>query len=139
MSIPFFTEKWRPYSFYDKIKKNRDNGLHTLCLLDIKVKEPTLESLAKGKPVYMPPHYMKTDCAADQLLESVQKCEGDSYNDDTPCIGLARIGTNTQKIVSGTMKSFLNQDLGEPLHSFIICGQMHEMEQEMYNFFLPKE
>ena len=64
VSIPFFTDTWRPYSFYEKIKKNRKMGLHTLCLLDIKVKEPTLESLARGKPVYMPPRFMTTDCAA---------------------------------------------------------------------------
>ena len=107
VSIPFFTEKWRPTSFYDKIKKNRKIGLHTLCLLDIKVKEPTLESLARGKPVYMPPRFMKTDCCADQLLEAVKteedkKKEEDetyeldpSYNEDTPCIGLARISTDT--------------------------------------------
>jgi len=138
ISIPFFTETWRPYSFYDKIKFNREKGLHTLCLLDIKVKEPTMESLAKGKPVYMPPHFMKTDCAANQLLEAVMKSEGESYNENTPCIGLARVGTDTQKIISGTMKSFLDQDLGEPMHSFIICGDMHEMEKEMYDFFLPK-
>jgi diphthine synthase len=33
VSIVFFTESWRPDSFYDKIKQNRDIGLHTLCLL----------------------------------------------------------------------------------------------------------
>lgn len=34
-------------------------GLHTLCLLDIKVKEPNLEVLAKtGKTKYDPPRYM---------------------------------------------------------------------------------
>ena len=38
VSVPYFTEKWRPDSFYDKIAKNRANGLHTLVLLDIKVK-----------------------------------------------------------------------------------------------------
>lgn len=65
VSIPFFTEKWRPYSFYDKIKPNVERGLHTLALLDIKVKEPTLESLARGKPVYMPPRYMSTKQAAE--------------------------------------------------------------------------
>ena len=64
VSIPFFTETWKPYSFYQKIKFNRQKGLHTLCLLDIKVKEPTMESLARGKPVYMDPRYMRTDCAA---------------------------------------------------------------------------
>lgn len=33
ISIPFFTETWKPDSFYEKIKSNRTLGLHTLCLL----------------------------------------------------------------------------------------------------------
>jgi diphthine synthase len=71
VSLPFFTEKWRPYSFYEKIKNNRDKGLHTLVLLDIKVKEPTEESLARGKKlIYMEPRYMRTHQAAEQLLEA---------------------------------------------------------------------
>mmetsp|Transcript_31617 Transcript_31617/g.22899 ORF Transcript_31617/g.22899 Transcript_31617/m.22899 type:complete len:129 (+) Transcript_31617:46-432(+) len=65
VSIPFFTENWRPYSFYPRIKANIERGLHTLCLLDIKVKEPTLESLARGKPVYLPPRYMTIDTCCE--------------------------------------------------------------------------
>uniref|UniRef100_A0A7S3CJS0 diphthine methyl ester synthase n=1 Tax=Strombidium rassoulzadegani TaxID=1082188 RepID=A0A7S3CJS0_9SPIT len=138
ISIPFFTETWKPYSFYDKIKFNREKGLHTLCLLDIKVKEPTMESLARGRPVYMPPRYMKTDCAAQQLMETVEAVKGDSYTEDTPCIGLARVGTDSQEVVSGPLKSFLSRDMGEPMHSFIICGEMHEMEKEMFEYFEQK-
>ena len=52
VSIVFFTETWRPQSFYPKILANRQHGLHTLCLLDIQVKEPSLESLARGKKVW---------------------------------------------------------------------------------------
>ena len=37
VSIPFWTETWQPESFYDKICENLSRGLHTLCLLDIKV------------------------------------------------------------------------------------------------------
>jgi len=33
VSLPFFTETWKPDSFYEKIQKNRMLGLHTLCLL----------------------------------------------------------------------------------------------------------
>lgn len=33
MSIVFWTDTWRPESFFDKVKKNRLNGMHTLCLL----------------------------------------------------------------------------------------------------------
>ncbi|KAL5724518.1 diphthine methyl ester synthase [Ranunculus cassubicifolius] len=47
VSIPFFTDTWRPDSFYEKIKRNRSLELHTLCLLDIRVKEPSMESLAR--------------------------------------------------------------------------------------------
>ncbi len=138
VSVPFFTEKWRPYSFYDKIKENKDRGLHTLVLLDIKVKEPTEESLARGKPVYMPPRFMRTDVAAEQILEAEASLKRESVDESTPCFGLARVGQPTQKIVSGPLGSFLKLDLGEPLHSLIICGEMHHMEQDMYKHFLPK-
>ena len=48
ISIPYFTTSWRPDSFYDKLLANRAAGLHTLALLDIKVREPTLPSLARA-------------------------------------------------------------------------------------------
>ena len=47
ISIVFFLDNWRPDSFYDKIKQNRDIKLHTLCLLDIKVKEQSIENMAR--------------------------------------------------------------------------------------------
>jgi diphthine synthase len=58
VSIVFFTDSWRPDSFYDRIASNRKLGLHTLCLLDIKVKEPNLKALARGKTVYEPPRWV---------------------------------------------------------------------------------
>lgn len=33
MSIVFWTDTWKPESFFDKVKRNRQNGMHTLCLL----------------------------------------------------------------------------------------------------------
>jgi len=47
VSLVFFTETWKPSSFYDRIKENSDLGLHTLVLLDIKVKEQSEENLAR--------------------------------------------------------------------------------------------
>jgi diphthine synthase len=35
VSIVFFTENWRPDSFYPRIQANRQAGMHTLCLLGI--------------------------------------------------------------------------------------------------------
>ncbi|KAJ1568444.1 diphthine synthase [Cladochytrium tenue] len=47
VSIVLWNESWRPDSFYDKILANKKMGLHTLCLLDIKVKEQSWENLAR--------------------------------------------------------------------------------------------
>eukprot|EP01025_Chloroclados_australasicus_P040297 TRINITY_DN4199_c1_g1_i1.p2 TRINITY_DN4199_c1_g1~~TRINITY_DN4199_c1_g1_i1.p2 ORF type:complete len:183 (+),score=20.52 TRINITY_DN4199_c1_g1_i1:213-761(+) len=85
VSIVFFTETWRPESFYDRIKENRDLGLHTLCLLDIKVKEPTMESLPRGRNfVYEPPRYMTIITAVELLLE-VDDCLPCYLQDDRCC------------------------------------------------------
>ncbi|VVC91495.1 unnamed protein product [Leptidea sinapis] len=35
VSIPYWTETWKPSSFFDKIVGNFSRNLHTLCLLDI--------------------------------------------------------------------------------------------------------
>lgn len=37
VSIPLFEGEWKPDSFYGRIKYNKAGGMHTLCLLDIKV------------------------------------------------------------------------------------------------------
>ncbi len=47
VSLVFFTDTWKPDSFYDRIKENADLGLHMLVLLDIKVKEQSEENLAQ--------------------------------------------------------------------------------------------
>ena len=48
VSIPFFEGEWRPSSFYDKIKYNAAGGMHTLCLLDIKVRK-ALDLTGRGR------------------------------------------------------------------------------------------
>jgi len=69
VSICFFSPSWRPDSFYDKLAANKAAGLHSLALLDIKVKEPTMASLARGRPVYLPPRFMTVRQACLQLME----------------------------------------------------------------------
>jgi len=57
------------------------------------------------------------------------------YNEDTLCVGLARLGTSSQKIVAGSMKELLDIDFGPPLHSLVIVGDTHIMEEEFLMFF----
>jgi diphthine synthase len=47
VSLVYFSETWKPDSFYDRVKENSNLGMHTLILLDIKVKEQSEENLAR--------------------------------------------------------------------------------------------
>ncbi|KAM9244713.1 diphthine methyl ester synthase isoform 3-T4 [Dugong dugon] len=145
VSVVFWTDTWRPESFFDKVKKNRQNGMHTLCLLDIKVKEQSLENLInfilnRGRKIYEPPQYMSVNQAAQQLLEIVQnqriRGEEPAITEETLCVGLARVGAEDQKIAAGTLQQMCTVDLGGPLHSLIITGgSMHPLEIEMLSLF----
>ncbi|OZJ02683.1 Diphthine methyl ester synthase [Bifiguratus adelaidae] len=131
ISIVFFTETWRPDSFYERIKENRNLGLHTLCLLDIKVKEQSIENMARGRKIYEPPRYMTIQTAVEQLLEIEENRQENAYTPDTLAIGCARIGTATQQIVSGTLEELRHVDFGGPLHSLVLVGsRMHFLEAE---------
>jgi diphthine methyl ester synthase len=136
VSIPFFEENWRPTSFYPKILYNRNGNMHTLCLLDIKVKEPDYQAMLKQpglqKPSFLPPRFMTMAQAAQQLIEAEETCQGHAYDpQSTLCVGLARMGQSTQQIVVGTLNELQNYDCGGPLHSLIITGgNLHDMELE---------
>jgi len=136
VSIPFFTDDWRPDSFYDKIKVNKQAGMHTLCLLDIKVKEPDFEQMARGKIVFLPPRFMSVSVAALQLLEVEAKRQEGICTPETMAVGLARLGQATEQIVAGRLRDLAVQDLGEPLHCLIVCGELHPLEMEMLRIFL---
>ncbi|KAJ6589987.1 Diphthine synthase [Mycena vulgaris] len=136
VSLVFFTETWKPDSFYDRIKENADLGLHTLVLLDIKVKEQSDENLARGRKIYEPPRYMSIPLAVKQLveIESIRK-EGVLTPDATLAVSLSRVGGGeAQRIVAGTLADLANHPeaaFGEPLHSLIIVGKrLHHLEVE---------
>jgi diphthine synthase len=143
VSMVFFLDNWRPASFYDRIKENRSIGLHTLVLLDIKVKEQSLENMARGIRVYEPPRYMSVGTCAAQMLE-VEEDKGEGvYGPESLAIGCARVGGRTEKFVAGTLKELVDADeeLGPPLHSLVLLGKRtHELEHEFVReFALNKE
>ncbi|XP_019870422.2 diphthine methyl ester synthase [Aethina tumida] len=140
VSIPYWMDGWEPDSFYDKIVANYEHKLHTLCLLDIKVKEPTLESLTKKKIEYMPPRFMSVSEAAQQLITIIERKRENGDNpivtEDSLCIGLARVGSDSQQLVTCSLKAMANVDLGGPLHSMIIAGPvLHPLETDYIEQF----
>ncbi|RDA89650.1 hypothetical protein CP533_4471 [Ophiocordyceps camponoti-saundersi (nom. inval.)] len=144
VSMVFFTDNWKPTSFYDRIKENRSIGLHTLVLLDIKVKEASLENLARGRgAIYEPPRYMTVGQCARQMLEVEAERRENVYGPDSLAIGAARVGAETEKFVAGTLEDLCSADeeLGRPLHSLVLLGdRTHELERDFARqFALDKE
>ena len=131
-SMVFFTDSWRPDSFYDRLAENANIGLHSLILLDIKVKEPDLELLARtGRSKYDPPRYMTAAQCCTQMVEVEENRQKGVCSKDRLAVGAARVGSAEMKIVSGTLEELCQVDLGEPLHSVVLVGQRcHEVEKQ---------
>jgi diphthine synthase len=138
VSICFFTETWRPDSFYDKIKENARVGAHTLCLLDIRVKEPTVRALCKGIEEYEPPRFMTAATAAKQMLE-VEETRGEGvYSADSMCVAVARVGHDDEKIRACTLGEMCRVDMGGPLHSLVLVGETMDVEEAMLKLHAVK-
>ncbi|PLW53920.1 hypothetical protein PCANC_03741 [Puccinia coronata f. sp. avenae] len=157
VSIPFFNSSWRPTSWFRKINDNFSLGLHTLCLLDIKVKEQSDENLARGRKIYEKPRYMTITTAIEQIMsvieelaqedenkggqeegeEEEQAAEGYTNRLTNPaeilCIAACRVTSTSEKFLVGSMAELAALDaerFGPPLHSLIILGE-HPSRQNL--------
>lgn len=115
-SIPFPQKSFFPETAYDVIKNNQKQGLHTLCLLDIKSRENRFMSVNQGIEV---------------LLDIEKKRKEKIFTSKTNCLGCARIGSQDFKIMFGTTKELLNAQFGKPLHCLIVPGKLHFIEEDM--------
>ncbi len=136
ISMVFFTETWKPSSFYDRLAENHRIGLHTLVLLDIKVKEQSLANLARGRKIYEPARFMTVAQCASQMLE-IEKERGEGIcGPEVLAVGVARIGAKDQSIAAGTLRQLSASDLGPPLHSLVVLGsRVHDLEKDFIRDF----
>ena len=140
VSMVFFTDTWKPSSFYDRIKENRSIGLHTLILLDIKVKEQSLENLARGRRVFEPPRFMTVAQCASQMLEIEEERAEGVCQPTSLAVGVARVGAADQMTASGTLEQLSQIDLGRPLHSLVLLGRRtHDLERDFIRDFAVDE
>ncbi|KAJ5578399.1 Diphthine methyl ester synthase [Penicillium hispanicum] len=131
VSMVFFTENWKPSSFYDRVRENAQTGLHTLVLLDIKVKEQSMENLARGRRIFEPPRYMTVAQCAAQMLETEEERQEGVYAPDSLAVGAARVGAPDQKLVVGTLQELASVEMGAPLHSLVLLGRRtHDLERD---------
>jgi diphthine synthase len=132
-SIVFPDNDWLPETPYDVIKNNQSLGLHTLCLLDIKTAEPSRRNILKDKNKPQESRFMKVNEAIKVLLKIEDKRKENIFTKETFCVGVARIGRDDQVIKSGKASELLKKDFGAPLHSLIVPGKLHFIEEEMLN------
>lgn len=136
VSMVFFLDNWRPASFYDRVAENAQIGLHTLVLLDIKVKEQSMENLARGRRIYEPPRYMTVAQCAQQMLEVEEDRKEGICAPDRLAMGAARVGAPDQKLVVGTLTELAEVEMGAPLHSVVLLGRRtHDLERDYIRQF----
>lgn len=110
-SIVMPEKNYKPESFYDKIVRNYENNLHTLCLLDIK----------DGKPATVKD-------ALQRLLE-IEENRNTKIIKNALIIVMSAIGSEKQKIAIGKAAELLKKEFAEPA-SIVICAKLSEKEKE---------
>jgi diphthine synthase len=100
---------------YNVVAQNKKLGLHTLCLLDLKVDEKRFLSINE---------------ALTLLLEIEQKRKEGIVTLGTVVVGVARAGSNAPTLKAGFVKELLKHDFGDPPQSLIFLGDLHFMEAE---------
>ncbi|KAF9764236.1 putative diphthine methyl ester synthase [Nosema granulosis] len=122
VSIPYFTDTWKPTSFYSNICANMKNNLHTLCLLDIKVDEN---------------RYMSVNEALEQILYCEEELKHGCIKPDTRVFAICRFGFPDECIEYGTVEEIKNKNFGAPLHSLVIPSTLDVVEKEIVEYLYP--
>ncbi len=100
---------------YNVIAQNRQIGLHTLCLLDIKTDQNRFLRITDGLTL---------------LLELERKRNQKVATPETLALGIARAGSDTPVIRADLIKELLKFDFGRPPQSLVFPGELHFMEVE---------
>ena len=108
VTIPL-PEKGPVDSVLRALHENRENGLHTLMLLDLD--EPNKRYLTIGQ-------------AITRLEEAAE------FSMDTLLVGVARLGSDSQIIKADTAVNLKTLDFGDPPHAIVAPGRLHFMEEE---------
>jgi diphthine synthase len=100
---------------YAVIAQNQKLGLHTLCLLDIKVEEERYLSICE---------------ALNLLLDAEARKREKVIGKNSVVVGVARAGSKNPTVKAGFPEEMLKFDFGDPPQSLIFAGKLHFMEAE---------
>ncbi len=113
-TLPFKQKSYFPSSPYEAIKRNREMGLHTLVLLDLK------ESGEK----------MSVAEALDYLMKKERSEKGDVFTEKDMICALGDVGSEDPEIVCDTMKNLAKREMRSGIFCLVIPGDLHFMEKE---------
>ena len=113
VTLPFLEPNYHPKSPYDHIMENKARGLHTMILLDIRADEL---------------RYMTAHQAIEWLLEGERKWGEGLIGDKTLLCVASKVGSPEEKVFAGYPKDLLAMDVGEPLQTLVLPGNLHFME-----------
>ncbi|MEM3753760.1 MAG: diphthine synthase [Candidatus Micrarchaeaceae archaeon] len=117
-TIPFWSEKYKPVSFIDTVKKNIENCEHTLLLLDI--------NAATGEP-------MEIETAMRLLAEADSERGYNIMTKERKLLILANLGRPDQRIAyveAGAVDGNLSKSLKGKTISIIIPAKTNFAEEE---------
>jgi len=110
-SIPFWSENYKPESFFDLLEQNQSIGAHTLFLLDLNPKENKFLSIK-------------------QALEVLQKIAEKRKYKFGKAIGCARLGLESEIIKYDSLENLQNHDFGKAPYCLIFPGKLNFSEKE---------
>lgn len=123
-SVPFPEKSFQPVTAFEVMKQNKMLGLHSLLLLDLRPKEN---------------RHMAIKQAIEILLDIANKRGDPIFDEDTLCIGCARLGSDNSMIKAGKASEIMKIDFGQAPHCLIVPGELHFIEEEMMEMHLIKQ
>ncbi|MEA4977216.1 MAG: diphthine synthase [Methanomassiliicoccaceae archaeon] len=120
VTLPLYEMNYRPKSPYDNIMENKKRGLHTMILLDIRESE--------GR-------YMTAREAIEWLMAGEAQWGEGLIGDKTLLCVASKVGSPEEKITAGYPRDLLSMDLGSPLFTLVLPGDLHFMEAYALVYF----
>ncbi len=115
-SLPYQFEQEMALSVYESIRLNKEMGMHTLILLDIRADEGKFMTIKEAMTTL-------------EAMEKQQKME--VVGPGAIVVGCSRLGREDQAIAAGKWGSVKRADYGKTPHCLIIPGNLHFAEEEV--------
>jgi len=116
VSLPRFSEKFRPISPYEKIKRNKEMKLHTIILLDIS-----------------PP--MTLNEALEELLWMEREMKERLFTSTTKIGIISCLGMPEETIKFSTIEKLASESGFKPPLTIVLPGDLHFQEEENLSIF----